>query len=398
MPRVFRQGIAISAFIVLLYAAGWVSIKTGAMISQILFPLVVGVLLAALLMPVQLLLNHKLRFPRYLGAATTIVGLLLVIGATIYFAGRSIMSGIDAVTESLQEALDSLQGWLANGPMGLNDRDLHELVSTGRKWVEQNTSSLSTGALNATSSAGALIIGALLALIIALFVLAEGDRICSYLLLIFKEPSRTKIRESFRRSWVTLGSWARTQVIVSGVDAIGIGVGAAILGLPFVIPMMVLTFLLCFIPLFGAVVSGAMFTLLALVFKGPIAAIIMLAVVIAVQQLESNLLQPLLMGRAVNLHPLVVLLGVTTGTFLLGLTGALLAVPVLASVNAGYAYWAGRDPFPGLAAGHSALKGSPRHLIAERKPAKLPAKIGEVTPRWMEQERRAMSASPPVED
>ena len=145
--------------------------------------------------------------------------------------------------------------------------------------------------------------------------------------------------------------------------------------------------------MFGAFLSGAMFTLLALLFKGPIAAVIMLAVVIAVQQLESNLLQPLLMGRAVNLHPLVVLLGVTTGTFLLGLTGALLAVPVLAACNAGYSYWVGRDPFPGLGSGGSAMTGSPRTLVAARKPAPLPSRLGAVTPEWIEDERAAMVAS-----
>lgn len=394
LPRPARAVATTSALIVLVYAAGWVLVHIAAMVSQVLIPLVVGVLLAALLMPVQLLLNHRLRFPRYAGAATTTLGLVGVIVATMFFAGRSIGNGIDDVRESLQKVLDNMEAWIATGPLGLDDEALQELFAKGREWLEANLSTLSSGALNATSSAGNVVVGGLLALIIALFVLAEGDRICSWLLLVFREPRRTRVRETLRRSWVTLGSWARTQVVVSAVDAIGISVGAAVLGLPFVVPMGVITFLLCFIPMFGAILSGAMFTLVALLFKGPIAAVIMLAVVIAVQQLESNLLQPLLMGRAVNLHPLVVLLGVTTGTFLLGLTGALLAVPVLASLNAGYAYWVGRDPFPGLARGHSAMSGAIRDLTPARRPAKLPRKVGAVTPGWIEQERAAMNDSP----
>lgn len=269
--------------------------------------------------------------------------------------------------QSLQEVLDKAEEWLANGPFGIDHAQLRDLFTQGREWLTANTSSLSSGALNATGSAGTVLVGAFMALIVALFFLAEGDRISSFLLMVLHEPTRNRARQTIRRSWVTLGNWARTQVVVSAVDAIRIGVGAAFLGLPFVVPMIVITFLLCFIPLFGALLSGAMFALVALLFQGPVAALIMIAEVIAVQQLECNALQPLLMGKAVNLHPLVVLLGVTTGTYLLGLTGALLTVPILAAVNAGYKFWVGRDPFPGLAAGGSALAGSPRQLAPQRK-------------------------------
>ncbi|RMB62319.1 AI-2E family transporter [Tessaracoccus antarcticus] len=394
LPRPFRVVGAAALLIVLVYAAGWVLSQVGSMVSQVLIPMVVGVLLAALLMPVQLLLNHRLRFPRHAAAAVTVVGLFALIGGTVYFSGRSIAQGVQDVTQSLQQVLDKAENWLASGPFNVDEAQLQDLFTQGRDWLSNNTSSLSSGALNATSSAGTVLVGAFLALIVAFFLLAEGDRISSFMLMVFHEPTRTKVRETIRRAWVTLGSWARTQVVVSAVDAIGIGIGAAFLGLPFVVPMIVITFLLCFIPLFGAFLSGAMFTLVALLFQGPVAALIMIAVVIAVQQLESNALQPLLMGKAVNLHPLVVLLGVTTGTYLLGLTGALLTVPILAAVNAGYKYWVGRDPFPGLANGGSALAGSPRQLAPQRKSSKLPKPIGSVTPDWIERDRRAEAAAP----
>ena len=394
LPRPLRVVAAVSLLIVLVYGAGWVLSQVGAMVSQVLIPIVVGVLLAALLMPAQLLLNRTLRLPRHVAAAVTVVGLVAIIGGIVFFAGRSIAKGIDDVRQTLGTVLDQAEEWLANGPLGIDHGQLQDFFTQGRDWLSQNTSSLSSGALNATSSIGTVFVGVFLALIVALFVLAEGDRLSSFMLMILQNPTRTKVRETMRRSWVTLGSWARTQVVVSAVDAIGIGIGAAFLGLPFVIPMIVITFLLCFIPLFGAFLSGAMFTLVALLFEGPVAALVMIAVVIAVQQLESNALQPLLMGKAVNLHPLVVLLGVTTGTYLLGLTGALLTVPILAAVNAGYKYWVGRDPFPGLAAGGSALAGSPRQLAPHRKSAKLPTSVGTVNPEWIERERRAEAAAP----
>lgn len=396
LPRPFRVVAAIALLIVLVYGAIWVMNEVGGLVSQVLIPIVIGLLITALLMPLHLLFNHKLRLPRHAAAGATVVGLIAVIGGTIYFSGRSIAQGIDNVRQSLQEVLDKAEEWLASGPLGVDDEQLQNLFTQGREWLAQNTSSLSSGAFNATTSLGTVVIGAFLALIVAFFLLAEGDRILSFMLLVFQGPTRTKVRETIRRSWVTLGSWARTQVVVSAADAIGIGIGAAILGLPFVVPMMVITFLLCFIPLFGAFLSGAMFTLVALLFLGPIPALIMVAVVIGVQQLESNVLQPLLMGKAVNLHPLVVLLGVTTGTYLFGLTGAFLTVPIMAAANAGYRYWVGRDPFPGLAAGGSALSGSPKQLSPQRKSAKLPKKLGAVTPQWIERDRQAEAAAPIV--
>lgn len=393
LPRPFRVVASVAILVVLLYAAGVVLSRVGAMVSQVLIPIVVGVLLAALLMPAQLLLNRKLRFPRHLSAAATVVGLIALVGGIVFFAGRSIGKGFDDVAQSLQTVLDKTEEWLATGPLSIDQDQLQGFFTQGREWLSANTSSLSSGALNATSSVGTVLVGVFLALIVALFVLAEGDRLSSFMLMAIKDPTRTKVRETIRRSWVTLGSWARTQVVVSAVDAIGIGIGAWALQLPFVAPMMVITFLLCFIPLFGAFLSGAMFALVALLFGGPVTALIMIAVVIGVQQLESNVLQPLLMGKAVNLHPLVVLLGVTTGTYLLGLTGALLTVPILAATNAGYKYWVGRDPFPGLANGGSALSGSPRRLAPNRKAAKLPKDIGSVTPQWIQRERVAEQSS-----
>lgn len=396
LPRPVRLAGAVAILLVLFYAAGWAVVQIGGMVSQVLIPIVIGVLLAALLMPLQLLLNHRARIPRHGASAISVLGLIAIVGGTFYFAGQSIANGIEGLQQSVDKFIDQAETWLAEGPLGVDRAQISDWLGQAQAWLTNNMSALSSGALNVTSSAGNVLIGALLALIVCFFLLAEGDRILTWVLLLINDPARTRIRETIRRSWVTIGSWARTQVVVSAVDAIGIGIGAWALGLPFVVPMMIITFLLCFIPLFGAFLSGAMFTLVALLFSGPIGAVIMLAVVIAVQQLESNLLQPLLMGRAVNLHPLVVLLGVTTGTYLMGLTGALMTVPILAALNSAYHFWAGRDPFPGLAHGGSALFDSPRTLSPTRRAAKLPRRIGEATPEWMNEDRKVIAASPTV--
>lgn len=399
LPRPIRVLAAIAVLIVLVYAAGWVLTRVGAMVSSVLMPMIIGVLLAALLMPLQVLLNHKARLPRHVGAAIAVVALIGAVVGIIYFAGRTIVGGFDDVRDSLQAVLAEAEDWLANGPLGIDRGQLRSLFSEAESWLTSHTSTLTSGALSATTSAGTVLVGVVLALIVAFFLLAEGDRISAFLLLVVGDPDeRHRVRETMRRAWVTLGTWARTQVVVSAVDAIGIGLGAWALQLPLIIPMSILTFLLCFIPFFGAFLSGAIFVAVALLFKGPIAALIMLAIVILVMQLEGNVMQPILMGKAVNLHFLVVLLGVTTGTYLLGLTGALLAVPVMAAVNAGYKYWTGRDPFPGLSAGGSALSGSPRNLAPQAHDKKLPKFVGTVTPSWIESAREVTDNSPSKEE
>lgn len=143
-------------------------------------------------------------------------------------------------------------------------------------------------------------------------------------------------------------SYVRVQIVVAAIDAIGIGIGAAILRLPFLIPLALLVFLASFIPIVGAIASGSVAVLIALVTHGLTTSIIMLAVVLLVQQVEAHALQPFLMGHAVNLHPLAVLLAVVIGSSLLGIVGALFAVPFLAVANSMIRYFHGYDPFPAL--------------------------------------------------
>jgi predicted PurR-regulated permease PerM len=162
-------------------------------------------------------------------------------------------------------------------------------------------------------------------------------------------PAQEPTHEAFRRGWVSLGHYARTQVLVAGVDAVGIGLGALVLRLPFVLPLTLLVFLSSFVPIVGAVFSGAVAVLIALVTKGPTVALVMLGIVVLVQQVETHVLQPFLMGRAVALHPLAVIAAVAIGSFLLGIVGALFAVPVLAVANTVIRYYVGHGADPDLA-------------------------------------------------
>lgn len=185
--------------------------------------------------------------------------------------------------------------------------------------------------------------GALIALFVLVFFLLEGQRIWAFLVGMLPRQARPAADGAGRKGWTSLVSYVRVQVFVAAVDALGIGVGAAILGVPLALPLGILVFVSSFIPVVGALVSGAVAVLLALVANGPTNAVIMLIIVVAVQQVESHVLQPLVMGRAVALHPVAVILAVAAGSYIAGIAGALFAVPTLAVTNSAVRYIASRS-------------------------------------------------------
>jgi predicted PurR-regulated permease PerM len=182
----------------------------------------------------------------------------------------------------------------------------------------------------------------LLTVFILVFYLLEGENIWAFMVRLFPRRARSPIDGAGRRGWLSLGNYVRIQILVAAVDAIGIGAGAAIIQVPLALPLGVLVFVGSFIPVVGALVTGAVAVLLALVANGWVNALIMLGIVLLVQQLESHLLQPFIMGRAVNLHPVAVILAVTAGSTVAGILGALFAVPVLAVANSFIRYIAAR--------------------------------------------------------
>ena len=200
------------------------------------------------------------------------------------------------------------------------------------------------------ASAADGIAGVLICLIALFFFLYEGGAIWRFLVGWLPAAARTPVAESSRRGWKSLSTYAHTQLAVAVLNAVGVGIGAAVLRVPFLVPIIVVVFLSSFVPIVGALVSGALPALLALVDRGPVIAAIMVAVVVVVHLTETHVLQPFLMGRAVALHPLAVIVVVAAATFLLGIAGALFAVPVTAMLNSIVRYLRGNDPFPELGA------------------------------------------------
>ncbi|PNI07904.1 AI-2E family transporter [Arthrobacter sp. AFG7.2] len=310
-------------------------------ISFLIIPVMVAALLAGLLSPVvRWLKGHRL--PPGAAVAVTVVGFIGLIGGSLALVGRQLVSGFGELWSEALAGVKQIQGWLSDGPLHLTAAQMDQYLQDATTALQNNTSSIVSGALSFGSTAGHFAAGLILALFILIFFLLEGDRIWVFLVRLLPRKARAAAFGAGRKGWTSMVSYARIQMFVAFVDAVGIGAGAAIIGVPLALPLSVLVFIGSFIPIVGALVTGAIAVLLALVANGPINALIMLGIVLLVQQLESHILQPLIMGKAVALHPVAVILSVAAGSYLAGIPGALFSVPILAVANSAIRYIAAR--------------------------------------------------------
>ncbi len=312
-----------------LYGIGFIVLGSTQAVTT---PLLLAVLIAALLHPLYRLLC-RLRLPRLLAAGLSVLLLLLVLLTAFYFVGQQIASGASEVGGEAQTGLDQV---IRDGSalVGLSEERGEQLVQQARDGLSQAGGQLAAGALAAGGTALTIISGAVLALFATLFFLADGPRIWRFLVRLLPREGRRPMDIAGKQAWVAVGTYVRVLPVVAVVDALAIGVGALVLGIPFALPIAVLTFFAAFLPVVGAFVAGAIAVLVAVVSAGPIAALIMLAIVIVVQQVEGNVLQPLLLGKALQLHPLAVVLSTAMGILLAGIVGGILAVPVVAGLAA----------------------------------------------------------------
>ncbi|GAA2200265.1 AI-2E family transporter [Sinomonas flava] len=310
-------------------------------LSFLVIPVLVSALLAGLLMPAVNWLR-RIGLPRGVAVAVTELGFIALVAGLLTLVGRQLAGGFRELWDQALAGLTAIQAWLASGPLQISAGELDTYVKDAQNLVTTNQGTLVSGVLSAGSTAGHFLAGLLIALFVLIFFLLEGERIWAFLIRLLPHRARVPADGAGRIGWLSLVNYVRIQVVVAAIDAIGIGVGAAILGVPLALPLGILVFVASFVPVVGALFSGAIAVLLALVSNGLVNALIMLGIVLAVQQIESHVLQPLIMGRAVSLHPVAVILAVAAGSYLAGIPGALFAVPTLAVVNAAVRYIASR--------------------------------------------------------
>lgn len=332
VPRGLKLATAYSWRFLVVAAAIGVAIWIVIQLKLLVIPLLISILVTALLWPAfSWMLRH--RVPRWLAITISIVGTLAIVAGLIWLVVWQVTRQWSSVQARTVDAVDQFRQYLIDGPLHLTTGQIDDLLGQALTLVQEQAQLLLSGALAIGTTLGHVAVGALLSLFILLCLLADGGGIWRWTTRLFPVKARPAVDGSARAGWVMVVSYARTQLMVATIDAVGIGLGAFLLGVPLAIPVAVLVFLGAFVPIVGAVFTGAIAVFLALVYNGPWIALWMLVVVLGVQQIEGHVLQPLLMGSAVKVHPLAVVLVVAGGAMIAGIPGALFAVPLAAFVN-----------------------------------------------------------------
>lgn len=345
----------------------YVLLRLAGALQVLVVPLLVALLVVALVKPLADGLART-RLPLGAAALLTMVAVLVLLSGLLTLVGTELASGFPELASQATAGLTEVERWLNGPPLNLTTSQLTQYLQTAQANLTGSQDGLLSGALAATATAGHVVTGTFIAIFATYFFLAQGNVIWAWVVRLLPRPAREPVDRAGRRGWVTLTAFVRATILVALADAIGIGIGAAALGVPLVVPLAVLVLLGAFVPIVGALVSGSVAVLVALVAQGPLTAVLMLAVVVVVQQLESHLLQPFLLGRAVRVHPLAVILSIATGALLAGVVGALFAVPVVAVGNAVFASLAGDDDAADPDAGPLAAP-APPPVDDERAPA-----------------------------
>lgn len=332
IPVALRVSAALGWRFLVVVAALYVVGTIFGRLAALVVPLAIALLLAALLAPAVGFLMAR-RVPRGLATALVLVAGLAVLGGLLTFVVMTFVGGVPDLAAQLARSIDAVSGWLVNGPLQLSETQLREFAGRMVTTLQDNQAGITSSAITTATTVGEILAEMLLVLFALAFFLYDGPRIWQFLVLVVPSGPRRRVDVAGRRSLAALVSYVRATGAVAVVDALGIGVGLAVLRVPLAVPLAALVFICAFVPIFGAVVAGAVAVLIALVANGPVTALIVLIIVVAVNQLESHVLQPFLLGRAVKLHPLSVVLAIASGLLVAGIAGALLAVPLLAVLN-----------------------------------------------------------------
>jgi predicted PurR-regulated permease PerM len=331
-------------------------------LKVIVIPVIIALFLATLLVPLVHWLER--RGWKHLPAVLAVFGgAVLLIAAIVTGLVPLIGNELDTLRQRADEGVAEVQRYIASRPFGLSEADLNRYLDQARQRFTENSTGLTRGAVAGVTVAGEVITGLILCLFLTFFFVKDSERFTRWLLDFAGRQRAPHLREIGTRSATAVSGYLRGQAAVGAVDAIFIGIGLAILGVPLVVPLAFLTFVAAFLPLVGAVVAGVLAALVALVTKGVTTALLVVGLTLLVQQLEGHLLAPLLLGRAVSLHPVVIILALAAGAILGGIIGAFLAVPIAAVVTAVGTYLRGEP------VGEPAEPGEPEPEVSGRRAA-----------------------------
>ncbi|ORI16407.1 AI-2E family transporter [Rhodococcus sp. 1168] len=312
-------------------------------LETVFIPIGLALLASAMLVPIVDWMQRR-GVPRSAAVVVVIIASIGVVVGIMTFVVEQFIEGLPQLGDQFTASINDIQSWLSTGPLHISEDQIRQTSDDAVKAIQDNQAAVTSGALTTATLIGEIFTGALLTLFTLIFFLYGGDQIWNFVTRLAPTSARRRIRLAGSQGFGSLIGYVRATVAVAAADAIGIGAGLAILGVPLALPLASLVFIGAFIPIVGAFLTGFVAVFIALVTKGLITALITLGIVVAVMQLEGHVLQPLLLGRAVRLHPLAVVFAITLGILLAGIVGGLLAVPIVAVLNTAIRSLLAEDP------------------------------------------------------
>jgi predicted PurR-regulated permease PerM len=335
LPRWLVTGGAWSWRLIAIGIVGYFALRFILRIELVVLPFLGAMVFAALLRPLAARLQ-RLGLGRLLATwVTFLLAILVVVGVGTLVIYRSTVEWHTLVSD-LSATTDKFRHWLSTGPLHLKDQDLKNLQQKGINQLNQHRGAIVNGVLSGASILAEVIAGIILAAFITFFLIYDGERIWRFVSSPFRARTAERVDRAALAAWSTLSGYIRGSVIIATIHALAMGITLSILGVPLVAPLTLLVFITSFVPLVGVLVGGGLAVFVTMGTQGVTAGIILLAVLVVEHQLEGHLLQPVIMGRHVALHPLAIALALTVGTVLEGVVGAIVAVPLVAMLHAAW--------------------------------------------------------------
>ncbi|HVU82073.1 MAG TPA: AI-2E family transporter [Rhodanobacteraceae bacterium] len=333
IPLGLRIGAAFAWRLLVIAAAIGGVLALAWVLSDVVVPFLIGVILAALLVPLSSFLQRH-RCPKWLAIIIAWIVLLGVIAGLTSLVTERVLNEIPTLQKQIAGVGNQLKSLLATHPFGLDAAKVSRYMTELGQWLQAHASDVGLRAAAAGLRIVHMLEGIFIMIFVILFAMIDGAEIWAWVTRLFPRRARARLDFAGHAGWITLTAFARVQIFVAAIDAVGIGVGAWLLGVPLATPIAVIVFFGALVPILGSIVAGAAAVLIAFLFNGLDHALIMLGVVLLVNQLEGNVLHPFLTGGVVKVHPLGVVIGVIAGAAVGGVAGAFLAVPIIATANA----------------------------------------------------------------
>ena len=321
-----RWSIRLIVIAAAVYVLGWIV----GHLWVVIFPVAIALIVSTVLEPPSAWLRER-RVPAGVASATVVISFIALVVGIIAILTPQVAGQAPELADSAARGLQKVRDWVTGGPLSLSEGQITRAIEAVQEKLRNSATAISSGLFSTIGAATSAVVNLVLVLMLSFFFVKDGHKFLPWLTTLGGRRGGEHTAEVLGRVWGTLGGFIRVQTLVAFIDAVIIGTGLAILGVPLAVPLAVVTFFGGYIPIIGAFISGALAVLVTLVTNSPRDALIALAIVIFVQQLEGNVLSPYLQGKNLNLHAAVVLLAVTAGGTLFGITGAFLAVPVAAT-------------------------------------------------------------------